>query len=344
MKVKFHLDKQQKPQSESGVKVVYGQAKRGGYRLRWYLILALVISPLVVMGYYLFRTQVLVIAPAIITSYPITINSAENSLVAPIPTVIGSQITKGQAILLLTDPALDEETRFIEQELLKLSPPNPDIDKLYQAAIAQSEQNLQKFRQIQRKYDTFRAKGHVSEVDYAAIINISSSLNNQLYNQKLAYIEAKRHLNEIALAGPVTQAYRVLMQELVVKRAQQDNLTIRSPINGRVIDIHVLEGERITLDTPLITVAQNNTPEIIAFLNPKYLTYAEIDSQAKVRFPDGKTMNAIVSKPVEIVNKLPQELRQPFEGQPAYLKVTLKFEGSLEPKYWIEGMEVEVQF
>ena len=344
MKVKFHLEKQQKPQSESGVKIVYGQAKRGGYKLRWYLILALVISPLFFMGYYLFRTQVLVIAPAIITSYPVTIISAENSLVAPIPTVVGSQITKGQTIILLSDPALDEETRFIEQELLKLTPPSPDIDKLYQAAIAQSEQNLQKFRQIQRKYDTFRAKGHVSEVDYAAIINISSSLNNQLYNQKLAYIEAKRHLNEIALAGPVSQAYRALMQELVVKRAQQDNLTIRSPINGRVIDIHVLEGERITLDTPLVTVAQNNTPDVIAFLNPKYLQYADIDNQATVNFPDGKTMKAIVSKPVEIVNKLPQELRQPFEGQPAYLKVTLKFEGNLDPKYWIEGMEVEVQF
>ena len=46
MKVNFHLDKKNKPQSESGMKVAYGQAKRGGYRLRWYLILAIVISPL----------------------------------------------------------------------------------------------------------------------------------------------------------------------------------------------------------------------------------------------------------------------------------------------------------
>ncbi|WEM45167.1 HlyD family efflux transporter periplasmic adaptor subunit (plasmid) [Photobacterium sp. DA100] len=344
MKVKFHLDKQQKPQSESGVKVVYGQAKRGGYKLRWYLILALVISPLLIMGYYLFRTQVLVIAPAIITSYPVTITSAENSLVAPLPTVVGNQVTKGQAIILLSDPALDEETHFIEKELLKLTPPSPNIDKLYQAAIAQSEQNLQKFKQIQAKYDNFRTKGQVSEVDYAAIINISSSLNNQLYNQKLAYIEALRHLHEVTLAGPVSQAHRRLMQELVVKRARQDNLTIRSPIDGRIIDIHVLEGERITMDTPLITVAENITPEIVAFLNPKYLKFGDLGNKATVTFPDGKKMDAVVSKPVEIVNKLPQELRRPFEGQPAYLKITLRFEGDLDPRYWIEGMEVEVRF
>ncbi len=79
MKVNFHLDKKNKPQSESGMKVVYGQAKRGGYRLRWYLILAIVVSPLLFMAYYLFRTQVLVTAPAIITSYPLTVTATRSA-------------------------------------------------------------------------------------------------------------------------------------------------------------------------------------------------------------------------------------------------------------------------
>ncbi|AJR06415.1 HlyD family secretion protein [Photobacterium gaetbulicola] len=344
MKVKFHLDKQLKPQSEGGMKVVYGQTKRSGYKLRWYLILALVISPLLAMAYYLYRTQVLVIAPAIITSYPVTILSTEKAIVSPIPTAIGDAITKGQAVFLLSDSTLDAETRFIEEELLKLSPPAPQINHLYQDSIAQSEQNLDKFKQIQRNYDTFREQGQVSEVDYASILNISNSLYNQLNNQKLAYIEAQRHLREIALAGPVSQAHRALMQQLVAKRAQQNNLTIRSPFDGRVIDIHVLEGERINVNTPLITVSKNITPDVIAYLNPKYLEYGQLGTLAKITFPDGTSFTASVNKPVEVVNKLPQELLTPFEGQPAYLKITLRFEDDLDPKYWIEGMEVEVRF
>ncbi len=74
MKVNFHLDKKNKPQSESGMKVAYGQAKRGGYRLRWYLILAIVISPLLFMAYYLFKTQILVTAPGIVTFLSINDN------------------------------------------------------------------------------------------------------------------------------------------------------------------------------------------------------------------------------------------------------------------------------
>ncbi|MDA1378824.1 hypothetical protein PCI56_01760 [Plesiomonas shigelloides subsp. oncorhynchi] len=68
MKVNFHLDKQNNPQAENGVKVQYGAPKRGGYRMRWYMILAIVISPVVLMAYYLFRSQFLITAPAIVTS------------------------------------------------------------------------------------------------------------------------------------------------------------------------------------------------------------------------------------------------------------------------------------
>ncbi|MDV5168064.1 HlyD family secretion protein [Photobacterium rosenbergii] len=344
MKVKFHLNKQHNPRSEDGMRVMYGPAKRGGYRVRWYLILALVVSPLLAMAYYLYRTEFLVIAPAIITSYPVTITSTEKAIVAPLPTDVGKSVAKGQAVLLLKDDMLDAETRFIEQELLKLSPPAIEISPIYRDAIAQSEQNLQKFELIKRNYDTFRKQGHVSDVDYASIISINNTLNNQLNNQKLAYIEAQRHLSEMALAGPVSQAHRALMQELVIKRSQQDNLTVRSPFDGRVIEIHVLEGERIDVNRPLITVAKNNSPEVIAYLNPKYIKYGQIGTKAKVSFPDGASFAATVSKPLEMVNKLPQQLLSPFEGQPAYLRITLQFDMALEQKYWIEGMAVKVQF
>ncbi|MCW1890461.1 hypothetical protein OK016_19530 [Vibrio chagasii] len=51
MKVKFHLDKKQ-AQSDDGVKVAYGQAKRGAIAFSWYLILSLVISPLLFVAYF----------------------------------------------------------------------------------------------------------------------------------------------------------------------------------------------------------------------------------------------------------------------------------------------------
>ncbi len=115
MKVNFHLDKKNKPQSESGMKVAYGQAKRGGYRLRWYLILAIVISPLLFMAYYLFKTQILVTAPGIVTSYPLTITATQAAIVESIPANVGDEVGKGQSLILLADSALNKEVEFLQK-------------------------------------------------------------------------------------------------------------------------------------------------------------------------------------------------------------------------------------
>ncbi|USD31532.1 MULTISPECIES: HlyD family secretion protein [Vibrio] len=345
MKVNFHLDKKNNPQSEGGVKVVYGQAKRGGYRLRWYLILAIVISPLIAMAYYLFKTQVLVTAPAIITSHPVTINATHPGVVGPIPSDVGKTVSHEQTLLLLSDPALDQELNFIKSELLKL-PTGQDfnIEALYAEAINHTKRNLDKVQEIQQNYDTYRSQGQVSEVDYASMVNITNALNTQLSSQKIAYAESKRADTETKLAGPIATEYRSLMKAFIVKRSTQESLTIKAPFAGRVIDIHVLEGERVFENTPLITIAKNATPEITAFLDPKYLRFSTIGTHAKVKYPDGETYTATVSSQVEVVNKLPQELQSPFEGQPAYLKVNLSFDQPIPEERWIEGVSVEVSF
>lgn len=345
MKVNFHLDKKDKPQSESGIKVVYGHAKRGGYRIRWYLILAIVISPLLAMGYYLFRTQVLVTAPAIITTYPVTINAPYSSVVGPMPSSVGLQVLESDTLVLLDNDTLDQEIGFIQQELLKLPQgSNAQVSHFYLQAIRESKESLDKVNEIKDKYAKYRAKGQVSDVDYASIVNTYNALNSQLNSQKIAYEEARKRQAETNLAGPVAKEYRSLMKEMVVLRATQNNLTIKAPFTGRVIEVHVREGEQVDVGDPLVTVSRNTTPTITAFLDPKFLKHSHLGTKAKIRFPDGETYQATVSSPVEVVNRLPSELQSPFEGQPAYLKVNLSFDEVLEEQRWIEGVEVEVTF
>ncbi|WP_162064152.1 HlyD family secretion protein [Vibrio taketomensis] len=345
MKVNFHLDKKNKPQSENGMKVVYGQAKRGGYRIRWYLILLLVISPIIFMAYYLFQSKLLVTAPGIVTSYPITLTSTQAANVGQISTQVGTEVNTDESLLLLSDPALNAEITYLNQEIEKLKGNVDDnTNALYQTMIAETKASLYRVTQIQKKYDENRRKGLVSDADYAAIINVSNGLNTQLSEQKIAYLDAQTERKQVNLAGPISQAQRSLMQELVVKKVQQDNLTYLAPFTGRVLDIHVHEGQRVTDNYPLVTLARNITPEVTAFLNPKHLKYSQLGTSARIIFPDGAVFSAQVSRPVEVVNKLPTELQSPFEGQAAYLKVTLSFNEPLEKTRWIEGVNVEVDF
>lgn len=345
MKINFHLDKKNKPQSESGMRVAYGRAKRGGYRLRWYLILVIVISPLLFMIYYLLKKEVLVTAPGIVTSYPLTITVAQAAIVRFIPVNVGDEVEKGQSLMLLIDNALNKDVEFLQKELVALSNNNiQSTDELYQKAIDSTKKSLAKVQQIQQKYDQLRKEGLVSEVDYVVMVNVSNAIDSQLRNQEIAYINAKRDRAQLILAGPVAKQYRELMKKLTVKLTKQECLTFKAPFSGRVLDLHVHEGQRVTDNAPLLTVAQNVTPDIIAFLKPKYLDYSLKGTKAKIIFPDGKKLSATVSRPVEVVSKLPPELQSPLKGQPAYLKVTLSFDQPIEKRRWIEGVEVEVRF
>ena len=156
---------------------------------------------------------------------------------------------------------------------------------------------------------------------WTAIVNINNSLNSQLSSQKVAYEDSQRDLRQMQLAGPVAQAHRALMKELVVKQAEKERLTAKAPFDGRILDIFVKKGETVSAGTPLLTMTTNTQPEVVAFLKPKYLEYSQLGTKAKVTYPDGKVYSATVSGPTETVNKLPTELQRPFEGQPAYLKV-----------------------
>ena len=345
MKVNFHLDKQNNPQAENGVKVQYGAPKRGGYRIRWYIILAIVISPVVLMAYYLFRSQFLITAPAIVTSNPITLTAPQTSAVVSIDVKIGSAVSKGQDLILLDNQVLNKEIKFIHEQLATLTYHNDtNTDVLYQQAIANTEQSVKKAESAQRKYDFYRAKGQVSDVDYTAIVNINNSLNSQLSSQKVAYEDSQRDLRQMQLAGPVAQAHRALMKELVVKQAEKERLTAKAPFDGRILDIFVKKGETVSAGAPLLTMTTNTQPEVVAFLKPKYLEYSQLGTKAKVTYPDGKVYSATVSGPTETVNKLPTELQRPFEGQPAYLKVRLAFDKPLDRARWVDGVEVEVTF
>ncbi|WP_303844683.1 hypothetical protein [Aeromonas sobria] len=55
MKVTFNPPKKQDATSDQGIRVLYAPAKRIAFRARWYLILLLAFSPVIILLWYLGR-------------------------------------------------------------------------------------------------------------------------------------------------------------------------------------------------------------------------------------------------------------------------------------------------
>ncbi len=344
MNVKFHLNKKDKPDSEDGIKVVYGQAKRGGYKLRWYFILAIVISPVVLMTYYLFKDNIWITAPGIITSYPVTVTANFDGTVGHIPLKIGDQVETDEHLFSLQNRTLNQEIVFLQQEIKKLDISQHEDFSTYKDAITHSQENMKQIESIRRRFDIYRAEGQVSDVEYANMLNQSNIAKTQLSAQTIDLEQAQDIYKEKRLAGVIPQAKRALEKELVLKADQQASLSLSSPFSGRIVDIPATEGEMVEKGAPLVTIAPNIKPSVIAYLDPKYLAEATLGKHVKVEFPDGKYYKATLSQEIQIVSQLPNQLVKPFEGQPSFLKVTIAIDDPLDPSRWIEGMSVQVLF
>lgn len=117
MKVVFKHEKQINPQAEGGLKVNYAGAKRAAFKLRWNLLLLLILSPIIIFFIYLFNEEVLINADGILTSEPITIYAREDGLIEKIYYLPGEKIPAGQDLFVMSSPIIDAEVTFLTEKL-----------------------------------------------------------------------------------------------------------------------------------------------------------------------------------------------------------------------------------
>ncbi|MDD9158460.1 HlyD family efflux transporter periplasmic adaptor subunit [Aliivibrio sp. S4TY2] len=347
MKVKFHLEKNKQPTTDNGMKVVYGNAKRGGYRIRWYSILALVLSPLFVMLYLFFQEYILTIAPGIITSNPVILTAPQDGLVIEINSKEGGNVFQNENVLYLEDNVLNEDISFLRRELKNVVNSKvtikDDFDP-YLLAVNNARLNLIKITKIKEKYDGYIKEGKVSQVDYAAIISMYSNAQNLKTNADIELRQAKINEHQLNLAGGIAQVIRGLNQELVTKLSQYNSLNIRSPLDGNILDIHAVVGQRVKKGDDLVTVSSKLEPFVIVYLEPKYISKAIEGASVTIILPNRERLKGYVYLAIETTSKLPTQLAKPFEGAKALLKVKVMFNDKLEKNSWVEGMPVHVSF
>ncbi|GAM78031.1 hypothetical protein JCM19241_759 [Vibrio ishigakensis] len=352
MKIEFKLDKQKAPTVDQGVKVTYGEARRTGYRLRWFLLLAAIIGPSVAAAYWLFLPKVLTIAPGVVTYHAISLRVDRDSTIEEISVSEGEEVEQGETLLRLKDDVLNTEIRYLTDEIAKLKEHaqlNEEDDQkiaVYEKAVADAFKNFEEVKQIKKKFDRYNAQGQVSTSDYVVVLNNYASAQNQLSQSQIELSDAINEMENELIAGDVAKTLRSLENELLVKKTERRELTLQAPFDARVIQIADVVGKNMEEDDRVVTVADSDqAPEITAYLDAKYVDEARLNSEAVVILPNGDKHDVVVSKPIELAAKLPQHLAKPFKGQKALIQVSLQLVNVPEDtSEFVEGMPVEVRF
>ncbi len=342
MKIKFHLDKQKNPAQHGGVKINYGAGKRIAFRLRWYLILFLIISPVLIFVWYITKDKVIVESPGLLTTEPLKIQASQDAVISAVNIKQGQPAKQGNILIALDKPVLQAEIKQLENNISLLEKTLTGDwvkqETLLKQKIDIAAADLKEKSTLYQKYMSFNQNGLLQLEQWANVSQLKM-------NAELLLLESNRNLyalNQDKISGSAAQYLNELKLRLQLLKARQSELQVVAPMDGEVKDVLVQRGMTVRSGEPLMLYAIRSQPVVVAYLTPSDGQFSGIGQQATVTLPSGETIAATVSEPTKITERVPAQLAGPFDNNKAALKVVLKLEHM--PVQVIEGLSVSVRF
>ena len=342
MKIKFHLDKQKNPAQHGGVKINYGAGKRIAFRLRWYLILFLIISPVLIFVWYITKDKVIVESPGLLTTEPLKIQASQDAVISTVNIKQGQPAKQGNILIALDKPVLQAEIKQLENNISLLEKTLTGDwvkqETLLKQKIDIATADLKEKSTLYQKYMSFNQNGLLQLEQWANVSQLKM-------NAELLLLESNRNLyalNQDKISGSAAQYLNELKLRLQLLKARQSELQVVAPMDGEVKDVLVQRGMTVRSGEPLMLYAIRSQPVVVAYLTPSDGQSSGIGQQATVTLPGGETIAATVSEPTKITERVPAQLAGPFDNNKAALKVVLKLEHM--PVQVIEGLSVSVRF
>lgn len=343
MKINFQKTQQHHPTIQEGVRVQYGAGKRIAFRFRWYLILFLVISPLLLFVWYATKGKITVEAEGVLTTEPIVLKADNDAIVASISVVPGEFVTEKTPLLSLNRPVLLSEINEVEHAVEQLEQEvganYGQKEQLLQQEQKTAEQNLADKTELYKKFDSFRQTGGVLQLEQWATVS------ELAVNAKMKVLNVQESLVDLAqekLTGSAQQYLNQLNLRLAILKTQMSQLHLSAQSQGEVKDVLVKPGMMVLKGDPLLVFANQRKPKVIAYMDPSDMSFSKLGQQATVTLPNGESLSAVVCEPTKMAETIPPQLADPFEDKKSALKVVLEL--STLPSQTIEGLTVQVRF
>jgi multidrug resistance efflux pump len=304
MKIRFDSGKERNPTQENGIHVLYAPGKRMAFRLRWYLILFLVASPLIwLVGNFVYGL-VLIDAPAQLHLPIQEVRARDAGRVDRIFVTVGEQVHSQQPLLDLDNP--EWRARLLQLAALPTQSLRADDASLVlkerqvlSARVGRAEQRVAQLQSLLQQGAATRGEVQAAQAERDG------------YRADLLAFERRE---QIARQSP-DRIDRELIQQNTEQqwlKTRLQALSISTPETGRVAEVLVNPGENVGPGTLLMRLELQAEPLLWVYLEPRNISYAGIGRPLKVRMPDGEWRDAHVVQAVDSASRTPVVLRGPF--------------------------------
>lgn len=350
MKISFRSPKSVTPDRERGIRLPYAPAKRAVARWRWYLVVALVTTPLLLLFARIFYSIFIVTASGLITLEKVPINAQIAGWVKGIVTRPGEQVTPGQLLAVMASSELEQREELLQAE--QQARQSASVGPSYGSVLRELEYSVKLAQQVADYY-----AGYVKDLRFlfnkgaatVADLKLAESQKHQaeLSLQQMRISLASRQLEEQRNRLP-TQEYETRMEliraELEALAGQKSRLVYTSPVRGRVLELHAEMGQSISQGQPLLTLGNLDAISVTVYLDPRHIRYARPGQRATVKLGDGRQFAAVVRKAPEMTVRIPAPVTPALGEREFMLLVLLDPLDPLLPSDLVDNLPVTVRF
>lgn len=210
MKVTFNPPKKQDATLDEGIRVLYAPAKRAAFRIRWYLILLLAFSPVIILLWYLGREWWLTQAPAIITTEPQLVVANGDGFIRSIYMSPGQSVSQGDTLMRFESPTLKaniegRKARLKALELNKEGAEEAILNNLNEQ-INIADRGTREQEEIYKEYAGYRKEKLVSSAEYASALLSWTQSRISLQKARSEKTLQELQILEDHLTGPLASA------------------------------------------------------------------------------------------------------------------------------------------
>lgn len=356
MRVKFRSSKQAMPDHEHGMRIQYGVAKKTLPKLRWYLILLVAASPIILFFGNIIYSFVVVDAPGVIRLPTNIIRSTVSGTVSQIYVKDRDHVVEDQILMTLQNPDLEAKINRIEGDIIDLESIKPIVNKQQKNKVVR---HLNEQLKSARKLLSFR-KERLDSIQYlfdqgAATLAELSTASSRYDQASISYNNIKRDIakeqeissQDIQLQTNTQQneiLRNKLKRELTLLKEQRMRQSIRANTDGKITELPVTQGEFIASGTHLLSISTQDKASITAFLDPKDARFANVGQTAVVKLPNGIRFPAVVDSVPKLTSQIPSNTVGPLGARPRGIVVELLPKINFKDDFRVQGLPVTVKF
>ncbi|KPG95557.1 hypothetical protein AEQ67_20225 [Pseudomonas sp. RIT-PI-q] len=336
MKIRFDSRKELSPTQEQGLSVLYAPGKRVAFRVRWYLILLLVASPLLWLGGKLAYGMLMIDAPAQLRLPILEVRARDAGRVEQLFVTAGEQVRVDQPLVNLDNPEWRARlSQLAAMPTNTVRATDTKLDgrerQLLRTRIGRAEQKVQTLEDMV-------ISGAVSRGEVLAAQSELDAFRADL----LAYERREQQARQ----SPLSVEREILQQNAEQQwlKTRLAALSVKAAQSGRVAEVLVNPGENVGAGTLLMRIERLEEPLLWIYLEPLNISYAAIGQPLRVRMPDGEWLTAHVVQAVDSAGRTPTVLRGPFAASEMGLQVAARFDQPLPPRWRIDQLPVNVRF